>query len=318
MAKVSIVVPCYNAQNYIVRCLDSLENQTYKDFDIIIVNDCSTDNTIDIINEWNKDNKLTIKLISNTSNLGPSLSRYYGVVQSNSEWIAFCDSDDWFENCFLETMIDKVEFDNSDIIFCGYQNIIGDYIDRHPLSTEPLLLSPQSALILNADSLCITLVRKSIYLNVPQPNFRNGEDMAIIPLLIQKSKSVSVIPEIMYNYFIRTGSASLTPNDRMIDSLIKSYEHIKAHISNNYFIEMEYIGIRNLVYGCLLNLFKYSFDTKKAEYIITLFEKDFPDWINNTYISKLPLFKRFFVMCAKRRCFFFLYLLSHIHSFFLK
>ena len=76
MAKVSIVIPCYNARDYITKCLDSLTRQSFKDFDVFLVNDCSTDDTEAIIKEYVKKRLVDIHYIQKTVNSGPSLSRY--------------------------------------------------------------------------------------------------------------------------------------------------------------------------------------------------------------------------------------------------
>lgn len=318
MAKISIIIPCYNAHDYICKCLEGLQRQTYTDFDIILVNDCSKDATVEVITDWISTHDLPATLISNEKNSGPSLSRFNGAMVSKSEWVAFCDSDDWYEDNFLELMLDKAERDECDVVFCGYQNVIGSKIDKHQLSDTELTLSPKEALLQNVDSLCMTLIKREIYVETPQPDLRNGEDMALVPLLIQSAKKVGVLDKVLYNYYIHPGSASLTPSDKMIDSLIKSYGHIKTHLSDQYKEEKEYLGIRNLIYGALLNLFKFSYNTGRAEEILDDFEMSFPSWVNNQYINRLPLFKKVYVKCACHRQYFIIYAMSRLHSFMLK
>lgn len=318
MAKVSIVIPCYNARDYITKCLDSLTRQSFKDFDVFLVNDCSTDDTEAIIKEYVKKSLLDIHYIQNTVNSGPSLSRYYGAKASTSEWVTFCDSDDWYEDAFLAHMIAQAENEKCDIVFCGYQNVIGEKIDKHPLSDETKTYKAREAMYLNVDSLCMTLVKRSIYVATPQPDLRNGEDLALVPLLIQGATKVGVLFEVLYNYYIRPGSASLSPNEKMIDSLIKSFKHIDTYLTEQFTEEKEYLGIRNLIYGALLNLFKYSYNTTKADLILSDFETKFPSWEKNKGISTLPLFKRVYVKCAKHRLYFMLFILSRFHSFMLK
>lgn len=100
MSKVSVIIPCYNAAAYIDRCFKALENQTYKDFDVIVVDDCSTDNSIEIIEKYRATSKLTITIMKNDINSGPAASRNKGIRKSTAEYITFCDSDDWYEKRF--------------------------------------------------------------------------------------------------------------------------------------------------------------------------------------------------------------------------
>ena len=318
MAKISIIIPCYNAQGYICKCLDALMNQMYKDFDVILVNDCSNDDTLRVASEWVLRHRLKVKITTNEKNSGPSLSRYNGAKLSQSKWISFCDSDDWYEPEFLQKMVAKAENDHCEVVFCGYRNVIGNRLDNHPLGDKELIMSPKDAMYMDVDSLCMTLVRRDIYIQTPQPDIPNGEDMALVPLLIQGANKVGVLNDVLYNYYIRLGSASLNPSDTMIDSLLKSFNHINQNLNNCYYSEKEFLGIRNMIYGCILNLFKYSYNTKRAELIIKEFEKDYPKWSSNYMISRLPLFKRVFVKCAAKRYFLIMLLISRFHSFLLK
>ena len=125
-------------------------------------------------------------------------------------------------------------------------------------------IDTQNALRLSVDSLCVILVKREILREIPFPDLRNGEDMAIIPLMISKSRIFGVVNECLYNYLYRQNSASMTANEHVVNSLIHSFEHIETNMPKEYKEECEMIGVRNLLYGGLLALFKYSYDRKKA------------------------------------------------------
>lgn len=114
--KISIIIPCYNVQNYIAQCLDSVIHQTYKNLEIICINDGSLDNTLEILDRYAK-NDTRIKLY-NQSNKGLSQSRTKGIEYATGEYILFVDSDDWLEVTCLETILEKQ--DNYDIICFSY------------------------------------------------------------------------------------------------------------------------------------------------------------------------------------------------------
>ncbi|MEI0748343.1 glycosyltransferase family 2 protein [Brachyspira pulli] len=123
MIKVSVVLPIYNVEKYLPKCLDSVINQTLKDIEIICVNDCSTDNCENIIKEYiKKDSR--IKLINNEKNSGVGLSRNIGVNSSNAEYIAFIDSDDYIENNYLEELYNSAVKYDADIVFTNNLNIV--------------------------------------------------------------------------------------------------------------------------------------------------------------------------------------------------
>lgn len=116
--KVSVIVPVYNVESYLERCLDSLINQTLKDIEIITVNDGSTDNSLDILNKYsNNDNR--IKVI-NKENSGVSDCRNIAMKQMRGEYLTFVDSDDWINSNALEIMYTKAEEEKSDLVMCTY------------------------------------------------------------------------------------------------------------------------------------------------------------------------------------------------------
>ena len=92
----SIIIPCYNCEKYISCCLDSIINQNYDNFEVICLDDCSTDNTCSIIKEYAKQDK-HIQLIKNRINRGPGLLRNIGLKKAKGNYILFCDNDDWYE-----------------------------------------------------------------------------------------------------------------------------------------------------------------------------------------------------------------------------
>jgi len=116
--KVSVIMPCYNSAKTIISSIHSILNQSYKNFELIIIDDGSTDNSIDVINSLYD---TRIHLIENKSNIGVAKSRNKGICFSQSEFIAFCDSDDLWESNKLELQIEKLE--DYDIVCSNYQII---------------------------------------------------------------------------------------------------------------------------------------------------------------------------------------------------
>ncbi|MPQ43060.1 glycosyltransferase family 2 protein [Clostridium tarantellae] len=115
---VSIILPVYNVEKYIERCMESLINQSMKDIEIIVINDGSVDKSLDILNKYlEKDNR--IKIINN-SNKGVSYCRNIGIEVCNGNYIMFVDSDDWLDLDMVNLMFQKCEKENADLIMCTY------------------------------------------------------------------------------------------------------------------------------------------------------------------------------------------------------
>lgn len=120
--KVSVIVPIYNSEKCLERCIKSIINQTYKDLEILLVDDCSTDGSIKICESFAKqDNRIII--INNKSNLGVSGARNAGLDFANGEFIQFVDSDDFIEPNMTEILVDKINANNADMVFCGIKNL---------------------------------------------------------------------------------------------------------------------------------------------------------------------------------------------------
>ena len=115
--KISIIIPVYNVENYIRRCLDSVINQTLKDIEIIIVNDGTKDNSLEICNEY-ADLDSRIKIFSK-KNEGLGLTRNYGIDRANGKYVAFLDSDDFVDFDFYEKLLENAEKNSTDACFAN-------------------------------------------------------------------------------------------------------------------------------------------------------------------------------------------------------
>ena len=118
---ISIIVPIYNAENYLERCITSLINQTYKSLEIILINDGSTDNSRDICNNYAKKDK-RIKIL-NQKNSGVSFARNKGLDTAQGQYICFVDSDDYISQEFVEKMYKQVSTNKADLAICNINNV---------------------------------------------------------------------------------------------------------------------------------------------------------------------------------------------------
>lgn len=319
MPKISVIIPCYNTGDYIIRCLESLELQIYKDFDVFLIDDCSSDHTVMVIEEYMCSSTMTIHLLKNERNMGPSASRHKGVLSSDAEFICFCDSDDWYDLDFLYEMSQAQAKNGSNVVLTSFRLVLesGKILNRLNTYHDSDLWDISRMMIKAPDSLCLMMVERSILVNVPHPDIRNGEDMALIPLLIAKANKIASVNRCLYNYYCRDNSASMRPSMKMIESLEESFNFIEKNLSCEFKQEKEFIGIRNLLYGALINLFKFSYNTKKANSIVDNFESMFPSWHQNANLKELPISKRFFLWCVKHRLWIIAKPVSLVHSFLL-
>lgn len=290
---VTIVIPCYNVAKYIKRCIDSLVGQSFQKFKVILVDDKSTDDTYQYLLQLQATSGLDIMVLQNSCNSGPAVSRNKGILEADTKYITFCDSDDWYEPDFLKTMVSLLEDNAADMAFCGYK-----VVDEHgnsqsrPVYNRSGLISREEAFCLDADSLCMLMVKTDIMKDTLLPDLRNGEDIAIVPLLMAKANRYTATVSCLYNYFRRSDSASERPTMKVVESLVCSYRYVQENFPDEYIKEKEFLGIKNLLYSTIITLFSCSNDKRTAKDLLNEFETIYPNWKNNPYITSLRIYKK--------------------------
>ena len=290
---VTIVIPCYNVAKYIKRCIDSLVDQSFQKFKVILVDDKSTDDTYQYLLQLQATSGLDIMVLQNSCNSGPAVSRNKGILEADTKYITFCDSDDWYEPDFLKTMVGLLEDNAADMAFCGYK-----VVDEHgnsqsrPVYNRSGLISREEAFCLDADSLCMLMVKTDIMKDTLLPDLRNGEDVATVPLLMAKANRYAATVSCLYNYFRRSDSASERPTMKAVESLVCSYQYVQKNFPDKYIKEKEFLGIKNLLYSTMITLFSCSNNRHMAKSLLQEFEDIYPNWKNNPYIASLRGYKK--------------------------
>ena len=218
MPKISVIIPAYNVEKYIEKTLKSLKDQTFKDFEAIIINDGSTDNTEKIIKEVLQGTKFQWKLI-NQENQGVSAARNRGIIDSKGEYICFLDADDYYHPSFLEKMYNKAKENNYDVVFCNYARVNekGKIISIHKQPKEfiGVVLNGKKALELALKSklhICTAsyICRKDLIIDNNIFYTRGcpiGEDQEFWMKTLFHAESVNNVPEVLVYYVQRKGSS---------------------------------------------------------------------------------------------------------------
>ena len=226
MTDISIIVPAYNAEKYIGKCLDSLINQTKKELEFIIVNDGSTDNTEDIVKSY-KDKR--IKYFKN-KNQGIGKTRNYGIDKSNSKYIMFLDSDDYLDKTACETMFNKAENNNLDIVICDfykeYDN--GNIEEIRTPSFKDSTLKDNPDII--TEYLCPwAKIYKSKLIKDNKIKFVENLKYEDAPFVIEslvKANKIGKIDECL-NYYLIHGNSETTVRDRRCFDILKIIDKIR-------------------------------------------------------------------------------------------
>ena len=208
---ISIIVPIYNVEEYLRECLDSIQKQTYPNFECIMVNDGSTDNSKQIAEEYLVDSRFTL---INQSNQGLSSARNTGIshIREESTFISFVDSDDYIYPDFLETLIEHIE-DDVDII----EGMIEYFHDE--IKVDNVSHNFEKKILISKDSKLGELALNELRVNVFPKLFRKSlltedffpkgwifEDLAVVPELVSHSGKWIKLPKVIYGYRIRPNS----------------------------------------------------------------------------------------------------------------
>ena len=211
---VSVVVPVYNVEKWIERCLNSIRNQTYSDIEVIVVDDGSSDGGKTIAERIACDDR-RFRVYSNT-NHGVGYTRNFGISKAKGEYIAFVDSDDYISQDYIETLMRHFS-DETDLVICGYNEIA--YTERnHDKNIKEHVLDPDVCSNLTGDiykdfydirgyinSPCLKLFRKSImidhHVRFPE-DLITGEDLIFNLLYFQYMRKYVYVPYTGYQYFM--------------------------------------------------------------------------------------------------------------------
>lgn len=211
MVKFSIIIPVYNVENYIRKCLDSVVNQTYQNFEVILVCDISSDKSEEIADEYIKKYKNFKKL--NVERVGLSVSRNVGIKEAKGKYLLLLDSDDFIEEKLLEILNDEFSKDDKlEIIRFQIQEVKGDVITKfneEPFDVTDGISAFQKIVRYHYVENAWAYAYKTSFFKKNKFEFVKGcisEDYGLTPLVIAKAKYVKSIPYIGYNYVQRANS----------------------------------------------------------------------------------------------------------------
>lgn len=233
---ISVIVPVYNVERYLPQCLESILNQTYKQFEVLLINDASTDNSRQICEKYAKTDS-RIKLIHKAENGGVSEARNLGLENCSGKYITFVNSDDYVEPRFLEEAHTKMLETNSDVLVSSYYRFIEETSEflLYPYSPEEKILSQEETL----DKIYIAvdntlqkiwgiMWKHSLFFDdfkVQFPKGENGADTSVISQLVMKSQKIVYINKPWYCYRKRTTpSTTFQSTTDEVESWLSAFE----------------------------------------------------------------------------------------------
>ena len=300
--KISVIIPCYNGWKYMKRCLEALEYQTVLPYELIIVDDCSTDDSYECLKNYAAVSPLKINLIKNEKNSGPGISRKNAIAVAKGDYVIFCDCDDWYELEYIELMIKKIKEESADVVICD--NYFA-YDDRKVVCNcvKPLVGADKKRILAFCYmSLCRLAIKKELFEDVDMPPIYNGEDAAVVPQIIAKANIIGILDKPLYNYYFRADSASKKPSKKAYIGFLEAFKTIEI-IAPQYREECEFIGIKLVCYAASLNAFKCGISTRVISDFISEFSSKYPDWQRNPYLGSYGRVKKLYVKLMAKKMF---------------
>ncbi len=291
MIKVSVIIPVYNSEKSLEKTIQSLLNQTLEDIELIFVNDGSTDNSLDILKQYN--DKI---IIIDQKNSGPGGARNAGIKKATGEYIGFLDSDDTIDIAMYEEMYQKAKEKDFDMVVCDTNILYPNnkkYISSGIVKDKFSKADIKEDMIYSYAVIWNKIIKKNIVKDTLFPEKLWYEDIEFLFKLFPKINSIGAIDKAFCNYTQGEGSITYTYNEKLYDMLTILDNIIVYYKENNlyekYKQELEYSYVRYLFGTFIKRMAKTKDKQKYEEATITAINKvksEFPNYKQNKYLNK--------------------------------
>lgn len=295
MTDISIIVPIYNAENYLDKCIESLLNQTKKEIEIILINDGSTDNSEKIIKRY-KDKR--IKYFKN-ENQGIGKTRNFGIEKATGKYIMFVDSDDYIDKNMAKLMFDKALSNGLDMVVCDYYKVINnENIEEKLPSFKPTTLKNSPNLLCDINLSPWNKIYKTSLIKDNNIKFVENLKYEDAPFVIESLDKATKIGKVnkCLNYYVIHGNSETTVRDKRVFDILKIIDKIRKNFKDKDYIK-EYLDkltvriITNYTIQQRVQLDKkigMQFIDESFKYL----KQEVPDYKNNKYYENRTFLKR--------------------------
>ena len=238
--KVSIIVPVYKVEKYLDRCVKSIVNQTYKNLEIILVDDGSPDNCPSMCDRWGQLDK-RVKVI-HQKNKGVSGARNAALDICTGEYVLFVDSDDWIASELCEKVLDKIKDTGADVVVFGYKRSLagmGKTISERIIHGESRMINRKEAIsmLVNDEQgfeVCTRIYRRNLFLDIRFPEGKYYEDVPVAYQIMQKADKIYIWNRPFYYYEKRCNSTTGTENYVRMNDLLENEIWSKKFVLQHY------------------------------------------------------------------------------------
>lgn len=288
MIKVSVIVPVYNVEHYLPKCLDSLVNQTLKDIEVIVVNDGSPDKSQKIIDKYVKKYPTIVKSYTK-ENGGQGSARNFGIKVAKGEYIGYVDSDDYVSLDMYELLYNKAKSEDLDICICGNYVAFEDSDKLIEEKNNYVLSDKKENAFFGKLAVWNKIYKKEIVKDLVFRSKLWYEDVDFTIHALEKAKKIDYLDKPLYYYLYRQGSTMNNTNIVRNLEIIDAFDEIKDN--KKYHAIIEYLAIDNIYISTMVRVITANVNKHtKKEVIKRLLEylnENFKDFKKNKYLKYL-------------------------------
>lgn len=295
--KVSVIVPVYNVEKYIGKCLDTIVEQNFNEYEILVVIDGSTDESEKIAREYQQKYPEVVKIICQ-ENKGLGGARNTGIMNAKGKYLLFVDSDDMLYPTLLNDIYEEAVVNDSDIVVFDmeYVDEQGNIIkyEKAKLDKKDLVDFNGKSKILAWPSAWNKLYKKSLFLDsqILYPERLWFEDLATTPKLMLSAKRIDYVPKAYYKYVQRSGSIM---NNKKIErnmEIINAFESTVQFIHSNKMYdemaeEVEFLAIYHILYTAVLRINEVDSTSHLQSKLVDYVKLNYPKYRNNKFLNEL-------------------------------
>lgn len=296
---VSVIIPAYNTEEYVKQCLDSLLKQTMKDVEVIVVDDGSTDKTLDILKEYEQKYPEQIRVF-HKENGGQGSARNLALQHVKGEYIGFVDSDDWIDFEMYEEMYNKAKEEDADIVIC-------DMVEHFPKKEIYHHASSFNDKFKVTPSACNKIFRAQFVGDIRFPEGIWYEDFEYTTKQLMKTEKIAVIHKGFYHCHCRDVSTMRNNNSAKNKDILTVIEHLEQFVKNNgwqekYADAVEYLYLEHILITTINRLEKQKNKEKRAviNYLRNAVCDKYPRFYKDKVFQGFP-FNRRVIMCLNAR-----------------
>lgn len=303
MTKVSVIIPVYNAEKYLEQCISSIANQTMQDIEILVINDGSTNNSLNILDELSQKYKGKLKIFEK-ENGGAGSARNLGIENATGEFIKFVDADDYLKADILEKMYNIAKEHNVKLVRGNYQTIIGPIRTEDKCSWSDVqgskiidVRKTKDYIVTETPGIGNKLISRDLIGNLRFPEKTKWEDLAIIPIIVASSEKLFHIDEPVYNYRVNMNTTIKDFINKIpsILDIIKCLENVEKQmelrgLSEEYKNQIESLYILHTLFRVENAMLWVNFPHKKKEIVVSsllgILDAKYPNWKENQIIEQ--------------------------------